>query len=428
MRHRRIATADLDQSPLLLILLQLTFWPVSSDRRYDHHLLGTSPAWNSSYDPRAVIHSRFQMTRCGRVIVVSPRFRPAVPFTLGSFRTSEPDDRAVVEPDVFPLPSGRDAHQPEITASSTDSGTAPLINVVDLSIDNINDVVWLLDVGVVDTMTDSPRRVAPAKVVRLEIDEDQDHGGPPKSSYKTFEIKKAVTDTTDDGDTEVSSCLQYITTFRSRTGDCNHYAFVSDAARSTVIVLNTDTGDQWAMDFPQKSTGPEATPRDILFMVLLQTANGQKWLYTTYMSGCKVFAVDLEYIDRCTLDSAQPAIVEVGHKPYQITVLGTDTGSRMYFRRPSENEIWMWDANYGPFHPIGFHLVSKGRDCRAPVHVAPGYGGFVYVLRNNFSDYVRNTTGSMGAYSLIQPVITLPSSRSDSTTTCVVPSKAHSCS
>jgi len=103
---------------------------------------------------------------------------------LGSFRTAGPDDRAVVEPDVFPLPSGRDAHLPETTASSTDSGTVPLVNVVDLSIDNINDVVWLLDVGVVDTMTDSPRRIAPAKVVRLEIDEDRDHGGPPKVHYR----------------------------------------------------------------------------------------------------------------------------------------------------------------------------------------------------------------------------------------------------
>ncbi|XP_025202087.1 uncharacterized protein LOC112599397 [Melanaphis sacchari] len=429
MRYTRIATADFEQSLLLLFLFQLTssvVRSVSADRRYDHHLLGTSPAWNNSYIPRAVIHSRFQMTRAGRVIVVSPRFRPGVPFTLGSFRTAGTDDRAVVEPDVQPLPSEPDTHLAEtsVPSASADSALtpAPLVNVVDLCIDDINDVVWLLDVGVVDTMTDSPRRVAPAKVVKLEIDDDQDHRRPPKSSYETFEIKTVVIDTIDNG-AETPSCLQYITTFRSRTGDCNHYAFVSDAARSTVLVLNTDTGAQWAMDFPQKSTGLEGTPRDILFMVQLQIANGQTWMYTTFMSGCKVFAVNLEYIDRCTLDSAQPAIVEVGHKPYQITVLGTDTGSRMYFRRPTENEIWSWDANYGPFHPIGFQLVSKGQDCRAPVHVAPGYGGFVYVLRNNFADYIRNTTGSMGAYSLIQPVLTLSSSYSISTTTCAVPSK-----
>jgi len=185
MRHTRIAATDLGPSQLLLLLLQLTMMAVltgSVDRRYDHHLLGTSLVWNSSYDPRAVIHSRFQITRTGRVIVVSPRFRPGVPFTLGSFRTAGIGDRCVVEPDVLPLPSAPDAHRAETRTppASKDSAPAPLVNVIDLSIEEITDVVWLLDVGLVDTMTGSPRRVAPAKVVRLEIDDDQDHRGPPK--------------------------------------------------------------------------------------------------------------------------------------------------------------------------------------------------------------------------------------------------------
>jgi len=180
MRHTHIATLDLRPSLLLLLLLpllQIAVLPSSADRRYDHHLLGASLAWNSSYDPRAVIYSRFQVTRTGRVIVVSPRFRPGVPFTLGSFRTAGTTDRSVVEPDVLPLPSEPEAHQVE---TWTPPAPAPLVNVVDLSIEDISDALWLLDVGVVDTMTDSPRRIAPAKVVRLEIDDDQDHRGPPK--------------------------------------------------------------------------------------------------------------------------------------------------------------------------------------------------------------------------------------------------------
>lgn len=185
MRHTRIAASDLGPSQLLLLFLQLTSMAVltgSVDRRYDHHLLGTSLVWNSSYDPRAVIHSRFQMTRAGRVLVVSPRFRPGVPFTLGSFRTAGSGDKCVVEPDVLALPSTTQAHLAEtrIPPASKDSAPAPLVNVIDLSIEDITDVVWLLDVGLVDTMTGSPRRVAPAKVVRLEIDDDQDHRGPPK--------------------------------------------------------------------------------------------------------------------------------------------------------------------------------------------------------------------------------------------------------
>lgn len=180
MRHTHTTAVALGPP---LLLLQLTAVAIIADRRYDHHLLGTSMAWPSPYNPRAVIHSRFQMTRDGRVIVVSPRYRPGIPFTLGSFRTAGSGDRAIVEPDVLPLPSATDAHRIDadcVPTAGTESAPAPLINVIDLCIEAVDDVLWLLDLGVVDTMTGFPRRIAPAKVVRLEFDDDQDHRGPPK--------------------------------------------------------------------------------------------------------------------------------------------------------------------------------------------------------------------------------------------------------
>jgi hypothetical protein len=129
-----------------------------------------------------------------------------------------------------------------------------------------------------------------------------------------------------------------------------------------------------------------------------------------------MFAVDLEHVDQYA--TVRPAVTVVGRKPFRIAVLGSDTGSRMFFRRPAENEIWTWDVNC-PFHLVGFRLVSKGADCRAPVHVAPGYDGIVYVLRNNFADYVRNGTGSLGAYTLVQPVSVLPPSNCSTNTASV---------
>lgn len=202
-------------------------------------------------------------------------------------------------------------------------------------------------------------------------------------------------------------------TYRSRAADGHHYAFVSDAGRCAVAVLNTDTGDQWTVDFPERSAAAGAA-RDVMFMVALRTDDGRAALYVTFMSGCRVYAVDLERVDRCRADS-RPSVVEVGRKPYRVAVLGSDAGSRMYFRRPAENEIWSWDVNR-PFHPVGFRLVSAGRDCRAPVHVAPGYGGFVYVLANNFADYARNGTGSLGAYTVVRPVSVLPAATTTTTT------------
>lgn len=161
---------------LLLFAAMVAVQPGRADRRYDHHLSGTSMVWPNRYDARAVIHSRFQMTRDGRVIVASPRFRPGVPFTLGTFRATAAS-RAAVEPDVHPLPSAPEAHRAAAAANRTagepQPPPSPLVNVIDLWMDN-RDVLWLLDVGVVNTMTGEPKRVAPAKIVRLDMDDEDD--------------------------------------------------------------------------------------------------------------------------------------------------------------------------------------------------------------------------------------------------------------
>lgn len=181
--------------------------------------------------------------------------------------------------------------------------------------------------------------------------------------------------------------------------------FVSDAAHSSVVVINTDNEKQWSIDFPDRALAVKGK-RDIMFMVLLRTAGGRTGLYVTFMSGCRLFAVDLDRIDECAAAAARPSIVEAGRKPYRITVLGSDNNSRMYFRRPTENEIWSWNVN-NPFHEDSFQLVSIGRDCRAPVHVAPGYGGFLFVMKTNFADYMIKTIGSLGAFTLIEPITSL---------------------
>lgn len=127
--------------------------------------------WPDSYCPRDVIHSRFQITPEGRVILVSPRFRPGVPFTLGSFWVSAAT-RSIVEPDIFPMPPVPEMHQINSKSSHDNFKLPPLINVVDVYLDATTDLLWLLDVGSVDTMMGTPRRIAPPKVVRLEIDEE----------------------------------------------------------------------------------------------------------------------------------------------------------------------------------------------------------------------------------------------------------------
>lgn len=157
----------------------------SASKRYDHHVLGTSLAWPNPYTARAVVHSRLQMTKDGRVFLASPRFRPGVPFTLGTFRVTTAN-RAVVEPEVLPLPSAPESHRAaDGPVAATNSTQSPLVNVVDLCLDDTKDVLWLLDVGVVDTMTNDPKRVAAAKIVRLEVEDDDYQNQVPKHHPET---------------------------------------------------------------------------------------------------------------------------------------------------------------------------------------------------------------------------------------------------
>lgn len=149
----------------LLVAALMCRTVICVDKRYDHHMTGTSMVWARPYDPRAIIHNRFQATRDGRVIMASPRFRPGVPFTLGMFRATAAT-RATVEPEVRPLPSAPKAHW----IAGGNCSLPLLINVVDLYLEDNGIVLWLLDVGMVDTMTDQPKRLAPAKIVRLGID------------------------------------------------------------------------------------------------------------------------------------------------------------------------------------------------------------------------------------------------------------------
>lgn len=224
------------------------------------------------------------------------------------------------------------------------------------------------------------------------ITSQSQHISPISQTYQTFEIE---TDEMDGGVT----CLQRIVTARTASG-C-HYAFVSDAGRRALVVLDTIAGTQWCVKLPERTEvvpAASARGRDALYLVPLRTADGRAMLYATFMYGCRMFAVDLNGPDR-----PPSTVIEVGRKPFRIAVLGSDGACRMYFRRPAETDVWSWDVN-DPFRPSGFRLASRGLDCRVPAHVAPGFGDMTYVLATNLEDYATNCTGSMGAFTVLRPL------------------------
>lgn len=106
------------------------------------------------YVPRNVISTRMQIYK-DDAIVAMPRYRSGVPFTLGvvSLRTKD------CAPKVTPFPCW---------AIQEEGNCEALQSAVDIALD-IQDILWVLDVGVVNTLEQTPVRRCPPKVVGIDV-------------------------------------------------------------------------------------------------------------------------------------------------------------------------------------------------------------------------------------------------------------------
>lgn len=105
------------------------------------------------YIPRNIIATRTQIYK-DAAIVALPRYRPGVPFTLGAMSLKTKD----CTPKVTPFPCW---------AIQEEGNCHGLQNVVDIVLD-IQDILWVLDVGIVNTL-EQPVRRCPPKVVGINV-------------------------------------------------------------------------------------------------------------------------------------------------------------------------------------------------------------------------------------------------------------------
>lgn len=106
------------------------------------------------YIPRNVISTRMQIYRDDAIIAM-PRYKPGVPFTLGVMSLKMKENHT---PKVMPFPCW---------AIQEEGNCQALQNVVDLVLD-IQDILWVLDVGIVNTL-EQPVRRCPPKVVGINV-------------------------------------------------------------------------------------------------------------------------------------------------------------------------------------------------------------------------------------------------------------------
>lgn len=195
------------------------------------------------------------------VFVAFPRYKPGTPATLARADLSGGCCEMKFEP--FPCWS----MQEEGDCNSLQS-------VVDLVIDS-NDILWVLDTGILNTLSD-PERKCPPKVVAFNA--------------KSGRILKTITLT---NLVNAQSRLQYLAVDHSPDGRC--FIYVTDAANRALIVYDVQASRGYRLLLP-KAVTIGGSKRDVLYLALVRRSCGSSVLYFTYLGSTHLFAIRTEYL------------------------------------------------------------------------------------------------------------------------------------
>ncbi|XP_075231802.1 dopaminechrome tautomerase-like [Lycorma delicatula] len=318
------------------------------------------------YKPKNIIATRVQIYK-DTAIIVMPRYKQGVPFTVGriclkTFNKCNP----IVSPfSCFPI------HE--------EGNPDAIQNAVDIFLD-AQDILWVLDVGVVNTL-EQPVRRGPPRVWAFDV--------------KTGKLLKVIDLS---GLVCTISRLQYLAAEYAEDGRA--YLYISDATTRSIVVFDVALNRGYRVVLPEAVT-LDCGRRDVLYLALVRKLDNSVYLYFTYLSGKRLFAIRTSCL---RTGSALGTITDIGVKPTKFVVLGTDNGSNLFIRFKGDSNILMWNTQTC-FKETNFIPVQTGGDCRLATHVVPGYKNLMWVLESNFQDYLLGTTGCVGANVQLHPLI-----------------------
>ncbi|XP_030752230.1 major royal jelly protein 1-like [Sitophilus oryzae] len=347
-------------------VLDLTFKLSGNDLAFPCTSTKNIYANTGRWVPKNVIPTRIQIYK-DQAIVALPRYRPGVPFTVGSFPLTAKPGRVALEP--FPC------------WSIQEEGNCNAIqNAIDMVLDPL-DNLWVLDLGICNTLEQPIKRCSP-KVWGINAETGE--------VVKSINLEPFVT---------AESRIQYLVVDFSPEGV--PFAYVSDAGSSAIIVINVQSGTGFRVILPSPIKD-SAQIKDILYLQLARTTSGNV-LYFSYLSSPALFSIKASSLQTGQADGA---IVHAGTKPpgTQIVFLGTDNGSGLLFRYKGDSDIYIWNSNK-PFIPDNFILAQRGGYCRMATQVVPGWKKLMWVIESNFHDYITSTTGCLGANVVVYPLI-----------------------
>ncbi|XP_048510663.1 major royal jelly protein 1 [Athalia rosae] len=322
---------------------------------------------NGRHVPRNIISTRIQFNK-DEAYVAMPRFKTGVPFSLGVVSLK---NKGCSPLSVAPFPCW---------AMQEEGNCAAIQSVVDLDVDSAGNL-WVLDVGIVNTLDAQPVRRCPPKVLAIDVKSGK--------VLKVIDLGNLVSS---------ASRLQYLVV--DSTPDGQVFLYISDAATRALIVYNAVQMQGYRVVLP-KAVTLGCARRDVLYLALARKSCGTSVLYFTYLSSSRMFSIKTQHLRK---GSTNGAVVDVGVKNDRIVLLGTDNGVSIFFRRRGEPDIYMWNTETA-FKSDNFLLVQKGGDCRLATAVVPGYKRLMWVLESNFHDFIQNTVGCTGPSVVLHPLI-----------------------
>ncbi|XP_063989972.1 protein yellow [Diachasmimorpha longicaudata] len=316
------------------------------------------------YIPRNVIVTRLQMYR-DEAIVALPRLKPGVPFTLGVVSLHKKGNNRIT-----PFPCW---------VIQEEGNCEALQSVIDISLD-VQDILWVLDSGIVNTLT-QPIKRCPPKVVAIDVKNGR--------VVKVINIEPYMTD---------ASHLQNLVVDYAPDG--NVFLYISDPPTRSIIAYNVIAERGCRLILP-RAVNLGSNQRDLMYMSLVRKSDYTPVVYCSYMNCSRVFSIKAEFLRRGIINNN---VVDVGPKPGKLVGLGSDNGSNLFFRMKGESDIYMWNAETN-FTPENCILVEKGDEYRMPTQVVPGYKKLMWALESNFQDYIQDTVPSSGTNMLIRPIV-----------------------
>lgn len=242
--------------------------------------------------------------------------------------------------------------------------------------------MWVLDVGVVNTLEQPVRRCAP-KVVAINVKTQR--------VVRILDLSNLVMP---------QSKLQYLVVDYDQSGGI--FVYVADAGGRAILVWDINNNKRYRVVLPGAVANPSGSDSDVLYILLVQKQS-EKYLYFTYLKSPRLFAIKCEQLRN---GQGSGAVVDIGQKPngLNMVLLGTDNKSGVFLRYKGQSDIFLWDAE-SCFKAGNFLEVQRGNECRLATQVVPGYRKHMWAIESNFHDYISDQVGCAGASIVLHPVI-----------------------